>query len=118
MKDKFVILVFLVCIFHITASICLATDWCNEYVDKKQYNLAVKACTERIGKGMPEAVNYYNRGTAYLNIGEQTKAIEDFYNSISLAPDSFAAYNNRGSTYAVLGELQKAIPDFNKSAEL
>jgi len=94
------------------------TDLCSEYVDKKQYGLAIKACTEKIINGKPGAVDYYNRGTAYLNSGEHTRAIEDFGNSIRLAPDSFAAYSNRGSAYAVLGEIQKAIADFNKAVEL
>ena len=109
----------LVCLFFLSASTCLAIDWCNEYVDKKQYNLAIKTCTEIIvKKEKPDSSDYYNRGTAYLNIGEHRSAIEDFNSSISLAPDSFAAYNNRGSAYAVLGEIPKAIDDFNKSIKL
>ena len=93
-------------------------DLCNEYVDKKQYSLAIRACTKKINEGTPGSSDYYNRGTAYLNSGEYIKAIADFNNSIRLAPESFAAYNNRGSAYAALREIQKAITDFNKAIEL
>jgi len=118
MTDKFGNLTLFLCLFLLFTSNCLATDWCYEYVDKKQYNLAIKACTERIMKEKPRAVDYYHRGTAYLYTGEHIRAIKDFNSSISLAPDFFKAYNNRGSAYALLGEIQKAIADFNKSAEL
>jgi tetratricopeptide (TPR) repeat protein len=107
MPPRFSTIVLSVCLLISLNTNCTAIDRCNEFVDKRQYSLDIEACTERIIKGNPESIDYYNRGTAYLNTGQHIRAIDDFNTSIRMAPDFFAAYSNRGSAYAASGELQK-----------
>jgi len=61
---------------------------------------------------------YYNRGTAYLKLGQYQRAIEDYNESIRLKPDDFNAYSNRGGAYGALGQKQRAIEDFNKAIHM
>jgi len=55
---------------------------------------------------------YTYRGGAYLQIGNDDKALDDFYKAILLQPDFALAYNFRGVGYFSQLELDKAIADF------
>jgi tetratricopeptide (TPR) repeat protein len=61
---------------------------------------------------------YNNRGSAYDELGQYQRAIEDLNKSILLKPNYNLAYCNRGTAYAGLGQYQRAVEDFNKAIHL
>jgi tetratricopeptide (TPR) repeat protein len=65
-----------------------------------------------------DAVAYYNRGLAYMNLGEYNTAISDYTTAIRLDPDDAAAYNNRGLAYDKLGKYNTAISDYTTAIRL
>jgi tetratricopeptide (TPR) repeat protein len=61
---------------------------------------------------------HYNRGVAYLKLGDCNKAISDFDTAIEIKSEYAEAYGNRGVAYGILGNLGRAIEDFNKAIEI
>jgi hypothetical protein len=61
---------------------------------------------------------YYNRGHAYVSLGNYRQAIEDFGRAIEIKPDFAEAYNNRGNAYNDLGNYRQAIENLNKAIEI
>ena len=61
---------------------------------------------------------YNNRGAAYYNLGQPTKAISDLTKAIELNPKLAEAYSNRGLVYDNLGQYTQAISDYTKAIEL
>ena len=59
-----------------------------------------------------------NLGTTLFDQGNIQEAIDQYSESIRIAPDDFDAYFNRGSVYARLGQYQRALEDFNKAISL
>lgn len=61
---------------------------------------------------------HFNRGNAYLDLGEYHKAVADFSRAIGLFSYRDAYYNNRGLAYLELGEHQNALSDFKEAIRL
>ena len=61
---------------------------------------------------------YYNRGTAYIRLNQNERAIQDFDKAIQLNPNYAEAYNSRGYVYLKQEQYERAIQDFNKAVEL
>ena len=61
---------------------------------------------------------YVNRGTAYLDLDQTDRAVQDFDDAISLDPTMALAYNNRGLAYVKLGQHEKAIADLTEAIRL
>ncbi|MGD0169223.1 MAG: tetratricopeptide repeat protein, partial [Smithella sp.] len=59
-----------------------------------------------------------NLGTTLFDHGRIQEAIDQYGESIRIAPDDFNAYFNRGSVYARRGQYQRALEDFNKAISL
>jgi len=59
-----------------------------------------------------------SQGNGFTNSGNIQIAIEDFNESLRLAPDYAQVYNNRGLAYLRLGEIPEAIEDFNQAIEI
>jgi tetratricopeptide (TPR) repeat protein len=65
------------------------------------------------------AIALNNRGRIYGNeMGNTTKAMEDFSAAIASDPGYERAYSNRGILYCMKGEFDKAIVDFNAAIRL
>lgn len=58
---------------------------------------------------------YNNRGNAYRDLRQYSKAIQDYNRAISLNPKFSKAYNNRGNVYFDQKNYQMAIRDYNQS---
>jgi tetratricopeptide (TPR) repeat protein len=56
----------------------------------------------------------FYRGAAYLALGENQKAVDDFTAELAVRDDDYAAYNNRGIAYFRLEEWEKAIDDLGE----
>ena len=87
-------------------------DKAGNYIKK-----AVDAYTKAIELNPKFAEAYNDRGVAYADLGNPTRAIKDYNKAIQLNPHALP-YNNRGVTYSKLGNYQQAINDFNKAIEL
>ena len=64
------------------------------------------------------ALESYNRGVEYENIGEYKKASEQYTKAIKIDPDFFQAYKNRGVVYLNLGQFELAIKDYDEFIKL
>ena len=61
----------------------------------------------------PEAVEpYNNRGVAYCDKNDYTRAIHDFSKAIQLRPALAVPYNNRGAAYYNKGDYTRAIENY------
>jgi len=61
---------------------------------------------------------YYDRGIAYILLGQYERAIQDFDEAIRLDPRSAKAYYMRGWAYESLGKSKEAGRDLAKAKEL
>ena len=88
------------------------------YLNRGEYEKAIRAADKAIqlGSGNPE--EYYERGIAYINIGQYRQAIQDFDKAIQLYPNGWLAYVDRGFAYMNLGQHERAIQDYDRAIEL
>jgi len=61
-----------------------------------------------------DAIDYVDRGIAYIDIGDYVSAIAAFSEAIELDPDYSAAYYFRGDAYSDKGDLDLAIADYTE----
>jgi tetratricopeptide (TPR) repeat protein len=71
-----------------------------------------------VRKAPGNARAFNNRGSAFNDIGQFDRAIEDFNKAIALKPSYFLAYLNRGSAFGNKSRLDRAIEDFGKAIAL
>jgi len=64
------------------------------------------------------ALPYYNRGCAFLLLGANERALQDFNKTIEIDPQHTLAYGNRGYVYMLGKRYADALPDFNRAVEL
>ena len=60
------------------------------------------------------ATAHFERGNAYLAVGEHAHVIEDYDEAVALDPENVVAHSNRGTAYRALGENERAIEDYNE----
>jgi tetratricopeptide (TPR) repeat protein len=82
----------------------------------------VNACSSVIAGGQLSndrlAAVFFNRGNAYVALGQLRQAIADYDQVIRLKPTSAIAFTNRGSVFHRLGEYDRAIRDFDQALTL
>ncbi len=61
---------------------------------------------------------YSDRGVAKWRLKQIKEAIDDFNQSIQLAPDNATVYNNRGNALMDLGHPDEAVKDFDRAITL
>jgi tetratricopeptide (TPR) repeat protein len=61
---------------------------------------------------------YKDRGNAYWNLNEYSRAIQDFGQALRLKPDFAEAYTGRGCAYNGLGQYSRAIQDLDQGLRL
>lgn len=61
---------------------------------------------------------YLQRGNAYQNLKQPTKALADWARAIELDSGLAPAYTARATYYRLEGEYAKALPDLNRSIQL
>ncbi len=80
---------------------------------------AVSACTRVMNSGrLPNAqmyIGYFNRGTAWRQVGEPEKAVADFSKAMQLKPSFVRSYEARGKAQADLGAFSKALADLDEA---
>ncbi|MEI8173183.1 MAG: tetratricopeptide repeat protein [Deltaproteobacteria bacterium] len=90
------------------------------WVDKKftDPGKAIEYLNEAIRLKSDYADAYNNRAAAYVDLGQNQRAIQDFDTAIRLKSDYADAYYNRGGAYTKLGQNQRAIQDFDTAIRL
>ena len=61
---------------------------------------------------------FYNRAISYSELGEHTKAVEDYTEAIRIRADDADAYHNRAISYKELGMDLESRLDSKRSKEL
>jgi tetratricopeptide (TPR) repeat protein len=84
--------------------------------------LSLAGCTSIINRGKEAkpnlAIAYANRGNAYLNSGDNDRAIADYDQAIRLNPKFADALNGRGAAHDNKGEYDLAIADYDQAIKL
>ena len=92
---------------------------CNQEYD---WDLKIGGCTAAIRSGHWQGENltaaYTNRGEAYRNLGDLTRAIENYGQALRLDPGNALVYNSRGNAYDDLGDHARAIEDYDQALGL
>lgn len=87
-----------------------------------QYDKAIAAYDEALQApeiaDFIEASIYSDRGVAKWRLNQTKAAIDDFNQSIQLAPENGAVYNNRGNALMDLGHPEEAVKDFDRAIAL
>ena len=65
-----------------------------------------------------DAITYSKRGSAYSNLDQAERAIQDYDEAIRLDPQYAIAYSNRAFAYRNLGQYELAKRDNAKAKEL
>jgi tetratricopeptide (TPR) repeat protein len=101
------------------ASMIYGADWCQDFVNKGEYDKAIDACTTLISSPNQRTnLTYYHRGFAYSKKGQYDKAIADYTTAIELGPPNERIYQARASAYESTKEYDKAIGDLDKAVVL
>ena len=94
----------------------------EDCVQTDDWNLKISGCTAVIDSGQYSDRNlapaYSNRGNAYLTLGKNRRAIEDYDQALRLDPGFANAYVGRGEAYRRLGEHRRAIEDYDQVVRL
>ena len=88
------------------------------YMEKGQYDLAIRDFDEALRIDPRNASAYINRGLTYLVQGQHDLAIRDYGKAIEIDPSNANAYHSRCIAYSRLGLDQQVIKDLRTSARL
>ncbi len=66
----------------------------------------------------PFAPAYFWRGMAHDDLGQYSRAIQDFDQALRLKPDDADTYDRRGMAYLGLKDYSRAIQDFDQALRL
>ena len=99
-----------------------SADMADDCEQSRDQDLSIGGCTAVIRSGEFSgrnlAIAYSNRGSAYYNLGENRRAIEDFDQALRIDPGFAIAYSNRGLAYNNLGEHRRAIEDYDQAIRI
>ena len=96
----------------------MKVDEGNKLAYAKDFNGAIRLYNEALQLKPNFAMAYNNRGTAYNNLNQHERAIQDLDAAIKLDPNYSWAYNNRGFAYAHLNQYKRAIQDYDAAIQL
>src|SRR5262245_54455567 len=99
----------------------LSPDWlsCVKMEKALSPDGQITACTAVLTSDRETATNraiaYSIRGAVYQVRGDNTRAIADYSQAISLDPGYSTAYARRGNAYIYKGDYNRAIADLNEA---
>ena len=71
------------------------------------------AANDLIAHDMSSPKTFVQRGNAYLNKGDDDRAVADYDTAISLEPDGAEAYGRRGDAHFNKRDYDRAIADYD-----
>jgi len=77
------------------------------------WDAIILRCDDLIAQNRANSKTFVERGNAYLNKGDDDRAIADYDNAISLDPDCAEAYGRRGDAHFNQREYERAIADYD-----
>lgn len=96
---------------HMVLWDCLDTD------GKLALPRVIQACTESLDREIlpykERFLLFESRGDAYLALGYERRALEDYNEGVKVAPDSASVYYNRGAFYVAKSDYAAALRDFD-----
>jgi tetratricopeptide (TPR) repeat protein len=94
-------------------------------IRQHDYTKALQLAGQAIKSNPRNARAYYDRGIAYMHLGESMravadyeKAIVDFNRAIELNPNGWGAYIGRGLMYSRTGHEEKALVDLSQAIRI
>ncbi len=97
------------------------SDWLLaglEKVKKRDFQGAIADYTQALTLDPEYEKAYYNRGLAYLDIGELEQAVNDFSRTLQLDSQHARAHYHRGRTLILMERWEEAGGDFTRAIEL
>jgi tetratricopeptide (TPR) repeat protein len=82
-----------------------------------QHREAIPYYDKAIQLNPRHAEAYFHRGSAYAELRQYQRAIQDYNEAIRLKPDVLA-YDSRGVAYVGLGQYERAIADYNEALRI
>lgn len=97
-------------------------DWLACRAQNTQIDTRMKACSALIAAGKPKgrdlAETYSNRGGAFIQKQDYTRAIADLDEAIRIEPEIGFFYGNRAIAFFMKGDRQRAAIDFEEQVRL
>lgn len=84
----------------------------------QDWTSAVKDLAKAIALDGKNPKLFHRRGQAYLNLGNPSKAIDDFYKAVQLKLDFKEAYFDRARAYEMKGDEKFAREDYRSACKL
>ena len=72
----------------------------------------------RVIAAKPDFRSYFDRATAYRELGQMEKAVSDYSEAIRLKPESPVAYHDRALCELRLGLEQRAADDYDQALKI
>jgi tetratricopeptide (TPR) repeat protein len=88
------------------------------YIDRREFDLALRTVSEAIRHERYSEYNYNLRGFIYSLLELDVLAVEDFNRSLAINPIQGYAYMGRGYAYAALGNVRMARLDFQHALRI
>jgi tetratricopeptide (TPR) repeat protein len=88
------------------------------WLDKKEYDKAIKDFDEAVRLDPTDASSFHNRGVAWSGKGEHDKAVRDYDEAIRLDPRNPHAFVSRGNARADKREYDRAVKDYDEAVRL
>ena len=90
----------------------------NYRLEDGQYDLAVKEFSKALEENPEHVMAHLGLAITYMQMEENTEALQKFKLVIEISPELAPAYANRGILYDRSGEHAKALADYKKALEL
>ena len=123
-----VILIFIIIVFYIGLTVQTGSEsqpTAKLYFDMgvsnlvpNQYEKAIDDFTKAIELNPRYFDAYWQRASAYSNLGQYESALADYTKIIELKPNFAYPYYERGLVYLLLEQYNKSINDYTKAIEL
>jgi len=102
----------------ITLSVIIVFYAVLTYQRNKIWNNEITLWEDTVQKSPHKARPHINRGWAYYNQGDDTKAMADYNKAIELNPGIIYPYDDQGLVLAREGRYMEAIAKYNKAIEI
>jgi tetratricopeptide (TPR) repeat protein len=85
---------------------------------EKSGDLAIRACTEAIGRDPADVVSLVNRAFEYSQKGDFPRSIADYNKAIELEPSRWDALHGRAWAYLKSGKAAEGLADAERAVQI